>query len=201
MNTRPECAIVTVGADALASWFMGIREWLIGCAMMGAAMWPMAAHDSLYHYLEVTVPRGGGAAEIAFSVHAADLDAARTLGADPAGTDLKWLESRTAAELAPILADARRFFDETFVLRRQEIPIDLGREVRFPEAGVLAAGVEAARPGFLVGTLVLPAGPAEVTLLHLPNSGKRLMVVVNRPGAFPEVRDLAPGDSTTMSLP
>lgn len=180
---------------------MGMREWLIGCVMMAATTWPIVAHDSLYHYLEVTVPRGGGAAEIAFSVHAADLESARALGADPAGSDLTWLQGRTAAELAPILADARRFFDETFVLRREETPIDLGKEVRFPEAGVLAAGVEAARPGFLVGTVVLPAGAAELRLLHLPNSGKRLMVVVNRPGAFPELRDLAPGDSTTITLP
>lgn len=180
---------------------MGIREWLIGCAMIGVMMWPSTAHDSLYHYLEVTIPRGGGPAQITFSVHAADLASARALGADPTATDLTWLEGRTTAELAPVLADARRFFEETFDLRRQEIPIDLGKEVRFPEAGVLAAGIEAARPGFLVGTLSLPADATEVRLLHLIGSDKRLMVVVNRPGAFPEVRDLAPGDSTTLALP
>lgn len=197
----PECGIVTAGGDALASEVMGIREWLIGGAMLWVTLSPGAAHDSLYHYLEVTTPRDGGPVEIAFSVHAADLGSARALGADPAGTDLTWLQGRTAAELAPVLEEARRFLEETFSLLRQATAIDLGEAARFPESGVLAAGIEAARPGFLVASLTLPDGTPEILLQHRPTSGKRLLVVVNRPGAFPAVRDLAPGDSTTLVFP
>ena len=161
---------------------------------------PVVAHDSLYHYIEISSPRNGEGAEIAFSIHAADLESARALGADPAGTDLAWLQNRTAAELARLLLEARAFLANHFHLQLRGETISLDESLAFPETGALATGEEAARPGFLVGTLQLPPGAAEVELLHAPTSGKRLMLVVNRPGAFPEVRDLAPGEKTTISL-
>lgn len=161
---------------------------------------PLAAHDSLYHYIEISLPRNGEGAEIAFSIHAADLESARAFGADPTRTDLAWLQNRTAAELAPLLLEARVFLANHFTLQNYGEPVSLDESLAFPETGALAAGEEAARPGFLVGTLQLPPGAVEVELLHAPTSGKRLMVVVNRPGTFPEVRDLAPGEKTTIPL-
>lgn len=161
---------------------------------------PLAAHDSLYHYIEISSPRNVEGAEIAFSIHAADLESARALGADPTGADLAWLQNRTTAEMAPLLLEARAFLASTFTLQIQGEPISLDESLAFPETGALAAGDEAARPGFLVGTLRLPPGAVKVELLHAPTSGKRLMVVLNCPRAFPEVRDLAPGEKTTIPL-
>lgn len=160
----------------------------------------LAAHDSLYHYIEIAAPRKGEGAEIAFSIHAADLESARALGADPAGTDLAWLRNRTTAEMAALLLEARAFLANHFTLQDHGELISLDEALAFSETGALAMGEEAARPGFLVGTLRLPPGMAEVELLHAPTSGKRLMVVLNRPGAFPEVHDLAPGEKTTISI-
>lgn len=179
---------------------MRVLPWLTRCALVLAVAAPGAAHESLYHYVEITLPRGKGSVEVAFSVHAAELASARALGADPAGTDLAWLQGRTEAEFAPLLAESRRFFAATFGLHLPDETIDLAAEVRFPADPALAAGAEAARPGFLVATLRLPTEAAGLELLHRPDSGKRLMVVVNRPGAFPEVRDLAPGDTTTLDF-
>jgi hypothetical protein len=168
--------------------------------MVLAIIFPVSAHDSLYHYIEISSPRNGEGAEIAFSIHAADLESARALGADPAGTDLAWLRDRTTVELNPLLLEARAFLAKHFTLLIEEKPISLDESLAFPESGALAAGEEAARPGFLVGTLRLPSGASELDLLHVPTSGKRLMLVLNRPGAFPEVRDLAPGETTTITL-
>lgn len=179
---------------------MSCRAFRSGFLILALLTIPLAAHDSLYHYIEIASPRNGEGAEIAFSIHAADLESARALGADPAGTDLAWLQNRSAAGLAPLLLEARAFLASAFTLQIQGEPISLDESLAFPETGALAAGDEAARPGFLVGTLRLPPGAVEVELLHAPTSGKRLMVVLNRPGSFPEVRDLAPGEKTTISL-
>lgn len=179
---------------------MSCRAFKSGFLILALLAIPLAAHDSLYHYVEISSPRNGEGAEIAFSIHAADLESARALGADPAGTDLAWLRDRTAAEVAPLLLEARVFLAKTFTLRNQGELVPLDEAVRLPETGALAAGEEAARPGFLVGTLRLPPGASELELLHSPTSGKRLMVVIARPGAFPEVRDLAPGEKTTITL-
>jgi hypothetical protein len=171
-----------------------------GMVMVLLTIVSVSAHDSLYHYIEISSPRNREGAEIAFSIHAADLESARAVGADPAGTDLAWLQNRTAAEMAPLLLEARAFLANHFTLQNYGEPISLDDALAFPKEGSLAAGDEAARPGFLVGILRLPPGAVEVELLHAPTSGKRLMVVVSRPGAFPEVRDLAPGEKTTISL-
>jgi hypothetical protein len=159
-------------------------------------------HDSLYHYVEVR-PGGESAVEVTFSIHAADLASARALGADPAGNDLAWLRGRPEPEIAALLADARTFVTGTFTLGVDGTPVDLAEALRFPAAARLSAdpaASEAARPGFLEATLVLPAGARVLSLAHAATSGKRLLLVLNRPGAFPVVRDLAPGDSAPITL-
>lgn len=179
---------------------MWSRVYGAGIVIVALLAMRLGAHDSLYHYLEISLPRGEEAVEVSCSVHAAELETARALGADPAGVDLSWLQGRTAADLAPLLEEARALISGTFSLRTDGKEVSLEELVRFPEAGVLAIGAEAARPGFLVATLTLPSASAGVEVLHAPSSGKRLMVVVNRPGAFPEVRDLAPGEVTAVSF-
>lgn len=159
-------------------------------------------HDSLYHYVEVR-PGRESAVEVTFSIHAADLASARALGADPAGNDLAWLRGRPESEIAALLADARTFVTGTFSLGADGAAIDLAEALRFPAAARLSAdpaASEAARPGFIEATLVLPAGTRVLSLAHAATSGKRLLLVLNRPGAFPVVRDLAPGDTAPLTL-
>lgn len=160
------------------------------------------AHDSLYHYVEVRLA-DAAAPEVTFSIHAAELASARVLGADPAGNDLEWLRGRTEAEIKTLLAEAVTLVTDTFTLAADGGPVELAKTLRFPAPALLAAnpaGNEAARPGFLEATLVLPAGTRVLTVGHGPDSGKRLMLVLSRPGAFPLVRDLAPGESAPLNL-
>lgn len=162
----------------------------------------LTAHESLYHYVELTLPREGRGGEIAFSVHAADLAAAVVMGADPLASDLAWLANAEADETANLLDEARKFVFGTVFFEIDGKPCD-GGGLHFPDADRLRSGsadAEAARPGFLVGSLALEKTVATVSLRLSPTSGKRLLLVVNRPRAFPEIQDLAPGDTATIAL-
>lgn len=174
--------------------------FLLPAILAGAGV--AGAHDSLYHYAEARIGEGA-AVEVTFSIHAADLASARALGADPAGVDLEWLRGRTESEVGALLADAKAFVTGAFSLGADGRAVDLAESLRFPAPALLASnpgGAEAARPGFLEATVVLPAGTRVLTLGHAPVSGKRLLLVLSRAGAFPRVRDLAPGESATLIL-
>ena len=181
---------------------------LAGSIGLFAALSPPAlmvvAHDSLYHYVEIRLPGAGRAAEICLSVHAADLDGARALGADPAASDLDWLRGQDDETIQGILLEAGAFLAATFTLSVQEAGLDLERGPPvFPTPGEFRAeneAAEGARPGFLVASLSLDPRSDQVELRHSRDSGKRLLLVVNRPGAFPEIRDLAPGEWARISL-
>lgn len=162
----------------------------------------LRGHDSLYHYVEVRTGHGKGG-ELTISIHGADLAAARALGADPSGNDLSWLRGKPQSGIEVLLADARALVTGTFSLGIDGVAVDLAASLRFPPAARLSAdpdAAEAARPGFLEATLVVPVGARVLTLAHAATSGKRLLLVLNRPGAFPVVRDLAPGDSVPLTL-
>jgi len=162
----------------------------------------LLAHDSFYHYLELTPPRDGRAGEVAFSVHAADLAVAIAMGADSSKSDLTWLKDREPAEITAMLDEARKVVIGSFYLEIDGLPLD-GMGLHFPDPERLrsgAADAEAARPGFLVALFALDAAAATLEIRLSPTSGKRLLFVVNRPGRFPEIRDLAPGESTTFAL-
>lgn len=176
------------------------QAFLLPAALSAAGV--AMGHDSLYHYMEVR-PGLESAVEVTFSIHAADLASARALGADPAGNDLAWLRGSSESEIAALLAEARTFVIGTFSLGVDGTPVDLAGALRFPAAARLSAdpaASEAARPGFLAATLVLPAGSRVLSLAHAAASGKRLLLVLNRPGAFPVVRDLASGDTAPLIL-
>jgi len=148
-------------------------------------------------------PRDDARMELIFSVHAADLASARDLGADPAGTDFEWLRGRSESEGKAFLSEAHALLINTFSLAADGADVDLGLLLRFPVPAVLVAdpaSIETVRPGFLEATLVLPAGIRRLTVSHAPLSGKRLLLVRNRPGAFPLVSDLAPGESVNLTF-
>jgi len=177
----------------------GIRFIRVAVLSLATAAHPLVAHDSLYHYVEIRRDEAG--TEVSFSVHAADLAGARLLGADPAGSDLEWLRGKEVGEIAALLGEARTFIAKTFVLSAGGILIDLtGDDLRLPEAALLVENpvTEAARPGFLVATLRLKPGSGEIELRNAATSDKRLLLVVSRTGAFPLVRDLAPGEGTSL---
>ena len=178
--------------------------WTVGFFISAILAWPgiTGAHDSLYHYIEARIG-DGAAVEVTFSVHAADLAAARALGADPAGNDLEWLRGRTADEVNRVLAEAKAFVTATFSLEVDGKAVDLPTSLRFSAPDRLASNPtenESARPGFIEGTLFLPAGTSVVVVGHAATSGKRLLFVENRPRAFPLIKDLAPGESATLAL-
>lgn len=92
-------------------------------------------------------------------------------------------------------SDLENTDDETFIRETFQFP----REVSFrttydrtspdlPEGCHLAI-LEARNPG------------GELSIRLSPQSEKRLLLVVSRPGAFPETKDLPPGASHTITLP
>lgn len=166
------------------------------------------AHDSLYLYAEVRLPdRGeGGGGELVFSVHAAELPSAAALGADPLGTSLDWFERADGPARGLLLGEAADYVARTFEVSLDGTnPRPAGAErgfdlvwPSFPAEESEAA--TAARPGFLAASASLPPGSRRVIVRLSPLAEKRLLVVINRPGAFPKVHDLAPGESLDLPL-
>ena len=163
-----------------------------------------SADESLYHYIEIRIPQGEAVVEVAFSVHAADLDLARAYGADPSNQKLEWLRDRNDEEIGALLAEARTFIAASFGLSMGEGVIEsYADSLRFPSSSVLRDrpdSIDGARPGSIVGILALSRTGTDLKLAFSKTAGKRLLVVLNRPASFPLVRDLAPGDSAVFSL-
>jgi len=207
-----------------------------GSLLAALLAWAVAApaHESLYHYVEVRLPRaapsdpGDGASdaavELSFSIHAAELPGAREAGADPDSVDLAWLGEMDEAAFELLLEEAREFVAKRFRLcRGTPLPAPgghsggIGKEAGAAEAGLVRIegrlvfpshaslradpeSAEGARPGFLVGTVELESEAlAGLSLEYSSDAEKRLLLVVNRPGSFPSVRDLAPGDSARVA--
>ncbi len=179
---------------------------IVASAAFAAAAGPVSldAHDSLYHYAEIGEAPGGGGCEMSVSIHAAELATARSLGAAPDSNDLIWLRGGVESAIATLLAEARALAATCFTVEIDDAALELdSARLRFPSAASLRERPEdsdAARPGFLVGTLQLPSGAHRLVVRLSPDSGKRLLLVVRRPGAFPLVRDLAPGESEILLL-
>jgi len=157
------------------------------------------AHDSLYNYVEVRLSSAEGAA-LEFTVHGPAL--AARFGVDPTAGGDAWLEELTDAQEAQLLRDAERFVRETYRIRIDGADPLAGRAIHFdpPSAGGERDDpATAPRPGCYVGAVRLAEHPGVLELAY-QNTEKRLMLVVTRRGAFPEIHDLAPGGSTRLSL-
>lgn len=160
-----------------------------------------AAHPALYHYLEINLLEPGEV-PIFVTFHAPELsDEVAPLEADVFGRE--WLSTRDDETIAGLVENAHRFADEVFsyqIGKRVVRP-----ELVFPDSTTIRdPGPESAVPeGCFSGGSTLPYQVGEETLL-IEFSGKaqkRLMLIINRPGDFPQVIDLEPGGRHEVALP
>jgi len=162
---------------------------------------PAAAHPALYHYLEVNL-LDAGEVPVYVTFHAPELiEGVVTPEDDLYGRD--WLATRDDAVLAGLVENADRFAGEVFAFQFAE------REVTpdfvFPDF----ATIRRPPPGSVVpdgcfsGAAMLPytRGETELTIGFSDKAQKRLMLIINRPAAFPEVVDLEPGENYVLALP
>tara|TARA_R110002096_G_scaffold424968_2_gene633291 strand:- start:678 stop:1178 length:501 start_codon:yes stop_codon:yes gene_type:complete len=153
----------------------------------------ISAHDSLYHYIEIRIPKAGSGA-LEFSIHAADF--AGRFGVDPGETDLSWYSELSDQDRAEVLLSVQQFLKTSF-----EIDLDEGLivEASPPILEIESSEEESLRPGCFTANVELPSSQKEVKLLYrCPD--KRLMIILNRSGQFPKVYDLADGEKVVLPL-
>ncbi len=160
-----------------------------------------AAHPALYHYVEINLHEPGEV-RLYVTVHAPELsDEVRPLEEDVFGAE--WLATLDDETIAGLVANAQRFGDEKFAFhfgeRRAEIALryPVAELIRHPPAdSAVPAGCFSGE-----AEMLYQADETTLTLDFSALADKRLMLVINRPGAFPEVSDIEPGTSVRIPLP
>lgn len=163
------------------------------------------AHQTLTHNIEVNL-HDPARVRVFVTVHAPELPSALAAGADPGAVDAAWLRERTDAELSALFDESRAFLAETFDLTlagaapKPPAPdplFETPAQIRDP------AYDNGLPPGCLLVTLEFenPGPPRELELRFSKTAEKRLLLAIARPGKFPEIEDLAPGDTTRVALP
>jgi len=159
------------------------------------------AHPALYHYLEINLLEPG-VVSVFVTVHAPELtDTVTPLEADVFGKT--WLSTRDDETISALVKSAdlfaRQVFDFRFGAR------ELEPSFRFPGPETIRhPGPDSAVPeGCFSGESILPYQADEKTLSinFSPGAQKRLMLIINRPAAFPEVKDLEPGSQYSIAIP
>ncbi len=143
------------------------------------------------------------AVQLTFTIHAPEL----LVGFSEAASalyDSNWLAQRSDQELEQLVTQGRDDLAGRFTLRLDDgEPVDLAAKLTFenPDA-IRNGGARGLPPGCLEAFLELsaPEGTHRLRLDHAPDSGKRLLLVIDRPGAFPEVVDVAPGTHAVVAL-
>ena len=165
----------------------------IGAAILLSAASALA-HDSLYNYIEVR-PVDGESVRIEFTVHAAEL----VPGIDPNSADLLWLETLTDSQVETLIDDAKAFVSQSY-----HCLLPSGAKVAFANCEAirrLARDPEAPRPGCIIGSVVVSTTAIPLSIRYDESAQKRLMLVTSKPGAFPRVTDIAPGEQFEISTP
>ena len=159
------------------------------------------AHPALYHYLEINLLEPGEVA-VFVTVHAPELtDTVAPLEADVFGK--AWLSTRDDETIVELVKSADRFAGEAFDFRFGEREVKPSFEFPAPET-IRHPGLDSVVPeGCFSGAATLPYQVGEETLLidFSGSAQKRLMLIINRPAAFPEVIDLEPGSHYEIVLP
>ena len=144
-----------------------------------------------------------GSLGLIFTIHAPEL----VVGLEEAASALynsDWLAQRSNQELNQLMTLGRKYLAARFRLSIDDSePVDLASRLTFEEADAIrSGGTRGLSPGCLEASLVLsaPEGPGRLHLDHAADSGKRLLLVIDRPGAFPEVVDVAPGTHAVVAL-
>ena len=173
-----------------SGWTHALRATVAGSALLLTCL-PNSApcHESLYNYVEVTHLENGEL-EIAFSVHAAELLSDTSVA--PTTSDTSWYPLLTDSEKAELSECAAAFLSSAYALFSTE-----GESISTPGVPIPESLDIGARPGCLLGTLRFQKPPELLTIRYLEQA-KRLMLVIVRPRAFPEVRDLESGESFSL---
>ena len=144
-----------------------------------------------------------GSLELVFTIHAPEL----VVGLEEAASALynsDWLAQQSDQELNQLMTLGRKYLTGRFTVQMEERePVDLASRLTFEDADAIrSGGTRGLSPGCLEASLVLsaPEGPGRLHLDHAADSGKRLLLVIDRPGAFPEVLDVAPGTHAVVAL-
>lgn len=165
---------------------------------------PAFGHLLLYENVEVYLD-DPAALRIEFTIHAPELPSAVAAGIDPAAVDETWLASLDDAAIAQLTREADAFIRRTFVIRSGEsdplaetnLAFDSPNIIRQPPADTKLP------PGCLLATATLanPGNDPPFSIGFAVDAQKRLLLSIARPGAFPKIHDLAPGESEPISLP
>lgn len=162
---------------------------------------PAAAHPALYHYLEINL-LDAGEVPVYVTFHAPELiEGVVTPEDDLYGRE--WLATRDDATLAGLVENADRFAGEVFAFQfaEREVTPDFVfpdyETIRRPPPGSVVPD------GCFSGAAMLPytRGETALTIGFSATAQKRLMLIINRPAAFPEVVDLEPGEQYVLALP
>jgi hypothetical protein len=162
---------------------------------------PAAAHPALYHYLEINL-LDAGEVPVYVTFHAPELiEGVATPQDDLYGRE--WLATRDDATLAGLVENADRFAGEVFAFQFAERGV--APDFVFPDYET----IRRPPPGSVVpdgcfsGAAMLPytRGETALTIGFSATAQKRLMLIINRPAAFPEVVDLEPGENYVLALP
>jgi len=165
------------------------------------------AHLELYHNIEVNFTTTGktGAVRLYFTIHAPEL----LVGFDKAGAevfDAEWLRSRSDEEFQILFERSRSFVKERFRFRVDGgQALDLARQLHFEKPETIRS--PSYRSGVPVGCLLVAAdlelepGAKVLEVALSEKAGKRLLLVINRRGEFPEAKDMDIGDKVVLALP
>ena len=150
------------------------------------------ADIALYHTLEIdlTDPE---TIRIFAPVHAPELMLDRE-STDFANIGQEWLDGLSEGEMAVLLKRSAVFMDDTFRLRVGKWNVNNGFPFAFEKSDDPNA------PGSLMASTAFPNPGGEFRIELSPDSEKRLQIAINRTGQFPEAKDLAAGESFTLSL-
>lgn len=165
------------------------------------------AHLELYHNVEVNLTEAGeaGVMRLYITIHAPEL----LVGFENAGSeifDAEWLRSRSDEEFQVLFEKSREFVDENFSFRIGGGPVlAMGGKLRFEKPKTLRD--KSYQAGVPVGCLLVMAeiklepGAKFLEVGLSEKAGKRLLLVTNRKGKFPEAKDMDTGDKVKLALP
>ena len=163
------------------------------------------AHQELHHNIELDLRQmdEASAVQLTFTIHAPEL----LVGLSEAASalyDLNWLEQQSDQELEQLITLGRDHLARRFTLRLDDRePVDLAAKLTFEKPDAIRnGGARGLPPGCLEAFLELsaPEGTHKLRLDHARNSGKRLLLVIDRPESFPGVMDVAPGTHAVVAL-
>ena len=162
------------------------------------------SHQLLYENIEVNLTSEEGI-RIDITIHAPELPLAVARKVDPAAVGEEWLKSLSDDDLAELVRQAETFVRSHFVLSYGQVDlVESGARWEFSEPALLRdPPPESALPaGCFLGTLWMKWGESGTPLVvgFDAEAQKRLLVAVARPASFPEVHDLAPGESVSLVL-